>query len=301
MDDQCMMRPFAAWSQSIAAVSILHLTVTSTTDRYDNNIILDNLDIYPTTTIATMTATTTAMADKPEDSSAVSSVSLPQTDLQPPLSIHSLLRRHCNERPFVHPLRWTNRQLGLLQCQFVVVRKPRNHKQDCRTQQQQTTGQDKPRRTTTLLHKDLTQFNLLPLSPLSLPSAHPWNVISCATHTLANFCSAQGNISPIRILAHPLYRAHPAVPGELWLDSHYQSRKHPRERLEQFPPNPRFTVLLVDCSERSCYSLACGYFRPASQHEDEPLVENICRWCFQVIPSLLVAWNRRANFFYVSL
>jgi hypothetical protein len=45
-----------------------------------------------------------------------------RTPFQPPepRSINDVLRQHCRERLYVHPLRWTSRQLLLLDCQFVA-------------------------------------------------------------------------------------------------------------------------------------------------------------------------------------
>ncbi|KAI1367161.1 hypothetical protein F5Y08DRAFT_337039 [Xylaria arbuscula] len=36
-----------------------------------------------------------------------------------PLSINGLIRRHCRDRLYVHPLQWTTQHLQLLECQFV--------------------------------------------------------------------------------------------------------------------------------------------------------------------------------------
>ena len=45
-----------------------------------------------------------------------------RTPFQPPepCSINDLLRQHCRDRLYVHPLRWTSRQLLLLDCYFAA-------------------------------------------------------------------------------------------------------------------------------------------------------------------------------------
>src|SRR5271170_2691363 len=42
-----------------------------------------------------------------------------------PLSINDILRRHSQSRLYVFPIRWTSDQLELLECRFLVKRRPR--------------------------------------------------------------------------------------------------------------------------------------------------------------------------------